>query len=170
MRDIQDASAWFKIGDGLIGERFDGTKLALFHEGRLLVYQRDIRPDLRFSGLWDLPGGGREGDETPVACGLRELQEEFGISLPLTQLEWIRAYHPAGARGAQVFIVGVLRAEQIGAIQFGSEGRQWRLIDAEAFATLADAVPQLRTRVADALAAGLAPRHRDQASAVSNPP
>ncbi|MDN5568889.1 MAG: NUDIX domain-containing protein, partial [Paracoccus sp. (in: a-proteobacteria)] len=61
---------------------FNGTKLLLTSGPQMLVYLRDDRPDLPFPAHWDLPGGGREGNETPIACALRELDEEFSLLLP----------------------------------------------------------------------------------------
>ena len=56
-----------------------GAKLALFVGARLLVLHRDDRPGLLWPGFWDLPGGGREGAESPLDCALRETREEFGL-------------------------------------------------------------------------------------------
>jgi 8-oxo-dGTP diphosphatase len=58
---------------------FVGCKLALLDGERVLVYTRDDRPDIQFPGMLDLPGGGREGNESPEDCVLRELEEEFGL-------------------------------------------------------------------------------------------
>ena len=41
---------------------FVGCKLVLVHETRLLTYLRDDKPGLNWAGMWDLPGGGREGE------------------------------------------------------------------------------------------------------------
>ena len=60
---------------------FVGCKLALIHGAHILTYLRDDKPGLHWANMWDLPGGGREGDETPEACVLRELHEEFGLTL-----------------------------------------------------------------------------------------
>lgn len=40
---------------------FTGAKAALFCRASVLVCLRDEKPGLRWPGLWDLPGGGREG-------------------------------------------------------------------------------------------------------------
>src|SRR5690606_34782771 len=45
-------------------EAFSGAKIALVCGGRLVTYQRDAKPSIPWPGLWDLPGGGREGVET----------------------------------------------------------------------------------------------------------
>lgn len=65
---------------------FNGVKIALFYNDNLLVYERDNTPGLRFAGLWDFFGGGREGDETPSECINRELKEELGISITKKQV------------------------------------------------------------------------------------
>ena len=54
---------------------FIGVKIALLtNADRLLVIQRDNKSGLQFAGLWDLPGGGREGQETPLECILVNLK------------------------------------------------------------------------------------------------
>ena len=60
---------------------FDGAKIAVLTGGRVLCLLRDDRPGLSDAGLWDLPGGGREGAESPEATALRELHEELGLRL-----------------------------------------------------------------------------------------
>ena len=40
---------------------FSGAKIVLKCEDRLLTYLRDDKPGIPFPGIWDLPGGGREG-------------------------------------------------------------------------------------------------------------
>ena len=71
-------------------QSFHGCKLALLHGNRVLVYERDAH--VRFAGMWDLPGGGREGQESPEDCVLRELEEEFGLTLPADRLEYRKRY------------------------------------------------------------------------------
>jgi 8-oxo-dGTP diphosphatase len=53
------------------------TAAVLFDRGRLLICQRP--PGDHLAGLWELPGGKLEADETPEACLQRELREELGI-------------------------------------------------------------------------------------------
>jgi len=47
---------------------FSGCKIAYVYEGRILVYKRDNNINIPYSGLWDLPGGGRDGKESPEQC------------------------------------------------------------------------------------------------------
>lgn len=69
-----------------MSQEFTGCKLAYIFNGQLLVYKRDNFAHIPFPDLWDFPGGGREGNETPEECVLRELKEEFGISLSESRL------------------------------------------------------------------------------------
>ncbi|OWJ78839.1 NUDIX hydrolase [Haematobacter genomosp. 1] len=138
------------------GAPFDGAKIALFLGDDLLVMRRDDRPDLPWPGAWDLPGGGREGNETPEACVLRELEEEFGIRLPPPRLRW-HCIHPRPGLLPAHFFAGTLTAEDVAAIRFGDEGQEWRLMPVAVFLTHPEAVPVLRSRVADCLAAGFRP-------------
>ncbi len=58
-------------------------------DGRVLVTQRNA--DDMLGGLWEFPGGKREGDETLAECLAREMREELGIEIevgePLTLVE-----------------------------------------------------------------------------------
>jgi len=53
-----------------------------------LIYPRDVH-----SGQISLPGGAREGDETPLATALREAREEMGIGAPVEILGRLRALY-----------------------------------------------------------------------------
>jgi mutator protein MutT len=50
----------------------------LVRDGRILLVKRALHKT--FPGLWDVPGGHCEEDETPEAAMVRELQEELGIA------------------------------------------------------------------------------------------
>ena len=126
---------------------FVGAKAAFFCNGRVLAYQRDDRPELRWPGLWDLPGGGREGAESAEACLLRELDEEFGLRLPPERLLWRRVF-PSVADPAQaaVFFAGHLAVEEIALIRFGDEGQRWELMPLDLWLSRPDTVGELQRR------------------------
>lgn len=132
---------------------FVGAKILLVGRGHALTYLRDDRPGLPWAGLWDLPGGGREGDETPEACGLRELHEEFGLTLPESRLVWARAFpaidHP-GRPGW--FFAGRLTGDEEAAIRFGDEGQHWRMMPLRDWLEHPRAVAPLQDRSRIALA------------------
>lgn len=71
---------------------FSGTKIALFCQTNLVVYLRDEKAGIPFPGLWDLPGGGREADESPIECVIREVEEEFGLRLSAENIRGLTRY------------------------------------------------------------------------------
>ena len=132
---------------------FTGAKIALMAGDDLLVYLRDDRPDLPWPGFWDLPGGGREGDESPLDCALRELHEEFGIRLPENRIH-LSSDYPDWRHNPQRawFFVGHIFKDDIAAIRFGDEGQGWRMMPVAEFLTHPKAVPHLKMRLQDWLA------------------
>ena len=52
-------------------------------EGKILLQQRDDRPDLLFPRCWTTFGGAIEDGETPDQAMRRELLEEIELELPL---------------------------------------------------------------------------------------
>lgn len=130
------------------GAPFGGSKIALVCADAVVAYLRDDREGLAFRGLWDLPGGGREGDETPVQCALREVEEEFGLRLGEDRVLALQRY-PGTAAGAPDtwFCVARITPEEVAAIRFGEEGQSWLLMPARDFIARPDAVPDLRGRL-----------------------
>ena len=126
---------------------FVGAKAAFFCGASVLTYLRDDRPGLGWAGLWDLPGGGREGAESPEDCLLRELDEEFGLRLSPERLVWRRVFPSMmEAARASVFFGGWLTLEEVSAIRFGDEGQSWELMPVEVFLTQEKAVPEMQRR------------------------
>lgn len=131
---------------------FVGCKAALICGDALLTYLRDDKPGLPWPAMWDLPGGGREGNETPEDCLLRELHEEFGLLLPPERLIWRRVW-PSMMDGARpsVFFAGRITTAEIEAIRFGDEGQYWQMMAVADYLGHARAIPELQRRVAVAL-------------------
>jgi 8-oxo-dGTP diphosphatase len=126
---------------------FVGCKLALVCGPDLLTYLRDDRPNLVWANMWDLPGGGREGDETPEACVLRELHEEFGLTLAPARLIWRREFPSMlDASRRSWFFAGQITPAEISAIRFGDEGQHWQMMPLPAFLGHPEAVPALQNR------------------------
>lgn len=137
-----------EAGTGAAGAAFIGAKAALFCGPRLLALQRDDLPGLRWSGMWDLPGGGREAGETPEACFLRELQEELGLVLPAERLE-TRLCLPAMSDPAQRswFFAGRITAAEVATVRLGDEGQARALMPVADFLAHPAAIPALKDRV-----------------------
>lgn len=123
---------------------FHGTKLVLLVGECLVALKRDDKPGISWPGLWDLPGGGREGDETPQACVLRELAEETGLALTHGDLSrpvlfgdpphavWFFARQPAPVGAA---------------LCLGDEGQALTLMTPEAFCAHPAVIPHFPDRV-----------------------
>ena len=131
---------------------FTGCKIALFCGDKLLTILRDDKASIPCPNMWELPGGGREGDESPFECARREVYEELGIYLTEDCLLWSKIYPSVIFEGKQsVFMVGQLRQEQFDNITFGDEGQAYKLMPVEEFLNSKQAVPQLQERLKDYL-------------------
>ena len=129
---------------------FTGCKIALFCGDKLLTILRDDKASIPWPNMWELPGGGREGNESPFECAAREVYEELGIHLTKDCLLWSRVYPSVVYEGRySVFMVGQLRQEQFDNITFGDEGQGHQLMNVEEFLSSSQAVPQLQDRVRD---------------------
>ncbi|CGF60401.1 MutT/nudix family protein%3B 7%2C8-dihydro-8-oxoguanine-triphosphatase [Streptococcus pneumoniae] len=131
---------------------FPGCKIALFCEDKLLTILRDDKASIPWANMWELPGGGREGDESPFECVAREVYEELGIHLDEDCLLWSKIYPSVIFKGKKsVFMIGQLRQEQFDNIIFGDEGQGYKLMPIEEFLNSKQAVPQLQGRLRDYL-------------------
>ena len=135
------------------GSSFGGAKIALICDDGLLVYRRDDKPGIPHPNMWDLPGGGREDEESPVDCALRETYEEFGIVIPPERIEWQRRYvsrEDSGVIGW--FLAAKLAEDEIAQVRFGDEGQHWAVMEVIAFLGCSDAVAHLQYRLSDYIA------------------
>ena len=127
-------------------ENFHGAKAAVFIDELLLLYQRD--PDVPWGGMWDMPGGGREGVETPRQCLARELMEEFQLEFSDAEELWhtqVPAMNSAGE--AAWFFVIRFPSNWDARICFGDEGQEWRLFSVKDALSLPNLIAPLRARL-----------------------
>jgi 8-oxo-dGTP diphosphatase len=139
--------------EAMDSEPFSGAKIALVCGPRLVTYRRDVKPAIPWPGLWDLPGGGREGAETPAECALRETEEEFGLVLTVDRVHWHRAYPGAlAAQRTSWFLAAAITEAEVAAIRFGDEGQYWQMMTFDEFLGHSEAISHLQARLSDYLA------------------
>ena len=129
---------------------FDGAKLALYCGEFLAVIRRDDRPDLPYPDYWDLPGGGREDNESPLRCALRECREELGLAVPASLIRWKKAFEMDGR--TKWFFVAELPLEASREIWFGNEGQGWELMEEADFLSHPKVVPGFQDRLREWIA------------------
>nr|WP_114293081.1 NUDIX hydrolase [Pseudosulfitobacter sp. DSM 107133] len=125
---------------------FAGAKLALFIGARLAVIRRDDIADIPWPDYLDLPGGGREGRESPLACALRETQEELGLTVPPDAVVWGKRF--VESDGNKWFFAAHLPETDEAKIVLGDEGQSWQLMAPQMFIAHPKAVPQFQARLA----------------------
>jgi 8-oxo-dGTP diphosphatase len=82
----------------------------VFRNGQLLITQR--RPGDHLGGLWEFPGGKREGAESYEHCLARELHEELGIDVNVGALyDSISHDYPEKSVHLQFFLCTILVGE-----------------------------------------------------------
>lgn len=131
-----------------MGLPFDGAKVALFLGTRLVVILRDCHAGLPYPGHWDLPGGGREGHESPFECVARECFEELGLVLERGMIT-ARRHYPVG--GGKWFFVARMDRAAADAIRFGDEGQCWKMMTATEYCTHPKGIDILQDRLKSVL-------------------
>lgn len=136
------------------GGAFDGAKIAILRGGDVLSLLRDDISTIPYPNQWDLPGGGREGAETPFETAARELHEELAVEIDPARVIY-HALEPAVEDPAAVVHFFVARWDTLAdrSIRLGDEGQRWQWIDARGYTRRHDAVAPLRGRLTRALEA-----------------
>ena len=138
--------------DAYLNDQFDftGVKATLLVEKSILIVLRDNKPDIPWPNTWELPGGGREGQETPLECLRREVWEELGLILEDKSIIWSRIYPSMLDKDKlAVFVVAQISQKQYQEIRFGDEGQCYKLMSIDEFLGSDKVVPQLQDRVRD---------------------
>lgn len=131
---------------------FNGAKIAFIKNNEVLVIQRDNKPGLRYAGMWDLPGGGREANETPFECVAREVYEELGLTLSPESIVWQRIYPSIhNPDTTAYFMVASITSNDLHSITFGNEGQGWKMINIDDFMADTTVIEPLKGRLKDYL-------------------
>lgn len=108
----------------------NAASVALFAGDEVLLIQRARAP---FSGLWTLPGGRLDAEETAVQCAAREIGEELGLRVRL-----LRPVMQLSVGDARAYLLQVFATETFeGEIAPSDEIAAWRWVRPEAARSLA---------------------------------
>ncbi|WP_145568003.1 NUDIX domain-containing protein [Yersinia mollaretii] len=130
--------------------RFTGTKLALINTSQIVGILRDNNPEISFPDMWDVTGGTRENNESPVECAFREAKEELSLDLKEDSIIWCREYEHLGKSSpGGYFMVACVTDEQLSKVRLGNEGQYFKLHDMNDFIKLRNIVPFVRERLMD---------------------
>ena len=131
---------------------FSGCKIALLCDDKLLTILRDDKASIPYPNMWELPGGGREGEETPFECVQREVFEELGLKLEKADILWAKDYQGMlDPDKTSIFMVGTITQEEFASIVFGDEGQAYQMMDVSQFLADEKVIPQLQNRLRDYL-------------------
>lgn len=126
-----------------------GTAVLFFNQsGELLV----VKPNYKDS--WLVPGGSAEQNESPLACALRETQEEIGLAyttFPMVGLYYAPEKGPFSDSLKFIFNGGILSDEQIESIQL-----EEKELEGWAFMPISIALPLLSASLQKCLPQSLA--------------
>ena len=129
-----------------------GCKIALICDDKLLTILRDDISTIPWPNMWELPGGGREGEETPFECVQREIFEELGLKLEEAAIDWAKEYQGMlDPEKTFIFMVGTITQEEFASIIFGDEGQAYQMMDVSQFLADEKVIPQLQDRLRDYL-------------------
>lgn len=130
---------------------FNGSKGFIFIGKKLLVYRRDANVT-NFPLMIDLPGGGKEGDETPFETFAREAKEEFGIEIRKENIVHSKAHQSIVEPWKQsYFFVAKLPQSEEASIVFGSEGTEFYLLEVDYYLSREDVIDRHKVRLRDYL-------------------
>lgn len=131
---------------------FSGCKIALICDDKLLTILRDDKASIPYPNMWELPGGGREDEETPFECVQREVFEELSLKLEEADILWTKEYQGMlDPDKTSIFMVGTITQEDFASIVFGDEGQAYQMMDVSQFLSDEKVIPQLQDRVRDYL-------------------
>lgn len=129
---------------------FQGVKVALINNGKVLTILRDNIPNIPYPNMWDLAGGGRENEESPYETMRREVLEELNIDIPKSNVVWVKHYESVTKPGKEsVFMVANISDHQIESIKFGEEGQGYKMVTFQEFLDNKDVIEQLKHRFLD---------------------
>jgi 8-oxo-dGTP diphosphatase len=134
---------------------FNGAKGLVFLGDKILTYRRDNKTNNSPLCI-DLPGGGREEDESPFDTFKREIKEEFGIDIEKNDIKFSCTVQSViESNKKSYFVVAILPKIKASDVVFGNEGVEWMLMSPQEFINRHDGIHRQQKRVEKYLAGKL---------------
>ena len=126
---------------------FSGSKGLVFLGDKIIAYRRDNKTSNSPLCI-DLPGGGREKDESPFDTFKREVMEEFCVQIDRSDILFSSRQNSFVNHGTKSFFM-ITKPLKIkaGDIIFGDEGTEWMLMFPEEFISRSDGIERQQKRV-----------------------
>lgn len=126
---------------------FHGVKGLVFIGEKFIVYRRDNNTK-SFPFYIDLPGGGKENNESAFETFKRETKEEFGIDISKDNIVYAKQYISAmdNTKESYFIVVKTDNTKQKDII-FGDEGIEYFLLTPEDYLKLNDSIPRQKEKV-----------------------
>lgn len=126
-------------------DKFVGCKVCLINNGKIITILRDNISDIPYPNMWDLPGGGRENEETPYETMRREVKEELDINVPKSNVKYIKFYKSLTSLDDKaVFMVCDIDDDLIKNINFKNEGQKYKIVSFKDFLCDKDVIEPLK--------------------------
>jgi 8-oxo-dGTP diphosphatase len=139
----------FKIVD------FAGAKGLVFIGDKILAFRRDTNTN-HFPLCIDLPGGGRDGEETPFQTFKREVKEELNVDVTENDIHFSACVRSTlSPDKMSYFIVTKPPATKISEIALSDEGVEWMLMTPEEYIERTDGIVGQQERVRKYLGGGM---------------
>lgn len=126
---------------------FNGAKGLVFLGDKILTYRRDFKTN-KYPGCIDMPGGGREGNESPFETFKREVNEEFGININENDILFSCSFRSFDDPTKISFFITTKQLKYSEAdVLFGDEGTGWQIMTPDEFIHRADGIDRQQMRV-----------------------
>lgn len=126
---------------------FHGVKGLIRVADKIIVVRRDTKT-MKYQLQLDLPGGGREGNESPFETLKREIRETLGINLGPDDIAFsVRYDNPSGHAQDTFFLVTKELTLDPHKINFGEKGLMYSFMTMHEFIKRPDAVEKQKGRI-----------------------
>ena len=126
---------------------FNGAKGLVYIGDKILVYRRDSTTK-KSPNCIDMPGGGREGNESPFDTFKREVKEEFSIEISKEDVLYSCPFQSYDdPTQISFFIVTKSLKYNADDIHFGNEGTEWQMMTPDEFVHRPDGIERQQARV-----------------------